>query len=149
MNMDTQALFNNIVRIGSVSSVDTDSRTVRVAFADKSDSKGNPLISAPLKVLQNQPIITIEKWGEEGGEEKKWDFTAEYNTHNMDFGLGESYARKKYNKIKDIVTNEGVIENKKNKEIVTIYPWLPYIGQFVVCLFLPNGESDGFVLGGI
>lgn len=149
MNMDTQALLNNVVRIGSVSSVDADSRTVRVAFADKSGSKGNPLISAPLKVLQNQPLITIEKWGDEDSEKKKWDFTAEYNTHNRELGLGESYVRKNYSTIKDIVTNEVIIENKKNKEIATIYPWLPYIGQFVVCLFLPNGESDGFVLGGI
>ena len=24
---------------------------------------------------------------------------------------------------------------------MTVYPWLPYIGQFVLCLYLPNGES--------
>lgn len=27
--------------------------------------------------------------------------------------------------------------------------WLPHVGQLVLCLYLPNGESDGFVIGGI
>jgi len=27
--------------------------------------------------------------------------------------------------------------------------WLPEVGQLVLCLFLSNGESDGFVLGGL
>ena len=25
--------------------------------------------------------------------------------------------------------------------------WLPIIGQMALCLYLPDGESDGFVLG--
>ncbi len=166
MEMDAKALLNKIVRVGSVSSVDIKSRTVRVAFADKTDGEGNPLISAPLKVIQNQPLITVENWVEEEGSENKWDFTAEYNSHDRSLGLGETYVKKAYSEMKDVITNEkiikyekretipvcaftGVIENKKNKQVVTVYPWLPYIGQFVVCLYLPNGESDGFVLGGI
>ncbi|MCM1055971.1 MAG: hypothetical protein NC394_10680 [Bacteroides sp.] len=44
---------------------------------------------------------------------------------------------------------QGVIEHKKHRQTVTVYPWLPFVGQLVVCLFLPYGESDGFVLGGI
>lgn len=28
-------------------------------------------------------------------------------------------------------------------------PWLPFIGQYVLCIFLPNGDGDGFILGGI
>lgn len=188
MEMDEKAVLNRIVRVGSVSSVDIDSRTVRVVFADKVDGEGNPLISAPLKVLQNQPLITIEKWVEELGNEKKWDYSTEYNSHNRSLGLGESYAKKNYAEMKDIIKNEkiikyekretinenepiqclngdsqicacgapiqqcpihGIIEYKKHRQTVTVYPWLPYIGQFVVCLFVPNGESDGFVLGGI
>ncbi len=157
---------SKIVRIGKVSSVDVDSRTVRVVFPDRQDGNGNPLISGALKVIQNLPLITVEKWVEEEGSENKWDFAAEYNSHNRSLGLGESYVKKGYSEMKDIITNEkiikyekretiptcafeGVIENKKNKQIVTVYPWLPYVGQFVVCLFLPNGEGDGFVLGGI
>lgn len=29
------------------------------------------------------------------------------------------------------------------------YPWMPDIGQWVLCIFVPNGEGDGFILGGI
>lgn len=191
MEMDIKAVLSNVVRVGSVSSVDVDSRIVRVMFADKQDSEGNPLISGPLKVLQNQPLITIEKWVEELGSEEKWSYETEYNSHNRGLGLGESYVKKEYAQMKDVIKNEkiikyekretinengaieclnehpdvcdvpgcgapmqqcpiqGIIEYKKNRQTVTVYPWLPYVGQFVVCLFLPNGESDGFVLGGI
>ena len=75
-------ILKNIVRVGSVSSVNTTTKTARVAFADKQDPQGKPLVSGPLKVVQAQA-------------------------------------------------------------------WLPIVGQFVLCLFLPNGESDGFVIGGI
>ena len=149
MDMNALTVLKNIVRIGCVSSVDIDSRTVRVIFPDKQDKEGKPLISGPLKVLQNQPLITIEKWVEEGGSESKWDFTAEYNSHNRKFGLDETYVQKKYAEMKDVISNEKEIDGKKHKQIVTVYPWLPYIGQFVACLLIPNGEGDGFVLGGI
>lgn len=95
--MDITAL-RNIVRVGTVSSVDVKSRTARVAFHDKQDTAGKPLISGPLKVVQSPPFISI--------------------------GEAEEHT-------------------------LTIRPWLPYVGQFVLCLYLPNGESDGFVIGGI
>ena len=28
-------------------------------------------------------------------------------------------------------------------------PWLPKVGQYVLCLFVFNGDGDGFILGGI
>ena len=73
-------------------------------------------------------------------------------TANWDWG--ESYTKA----APDVITVErdidykcplhGVDETKAHKHVMTVYPWLPYIGQFVLCLYLPNGESDGFVLGG-
>lgn len=27
--------------------------------------------------------------------------------------------------------------------------WMPYIGQWVLCIFKPRGEGDGFIIGGI
>lgn len=27
--------------------------------------------------------------------------------------------------------------------------WLPSKGQYVVCLYLANGEDDGFIIGGL
>ena len=32
---------------------------------------------------------------------------------------------------------------------VTVSPWLPSPGEMVLCVFLPNGDGDGFVIGGI
>lgn len=143
MNIDVEAVIKNLVRVGSVSSVDVHSRTVRVAFADKQDADGNALISGALKVLQNQPLIVVEKSGAQG----KWSFSAHYNSHNRYLGIGESYVNNKYEVLKDVIENE--LESQNDKEKITVYPWLPYVGQFVVCLYLPNGESDGFVIGGI
>lgn len=180
--------YDNIVRVGKVSSVDVNGRMVRVAFEDKLDTEGKPLISGKLKVLQNQPLITVEKWVEELGTENKWDYEAYYNSQGRGLNLGESYVSDSYEDLKDVIKNEkiikyekretinenapiqclngcsqacacgapiqqcpihGVIENKKHRQTVTVYPWLPFVGQLVVCLFLPYGESDGFVLGGI
>ena len=49
-------ILQNLVRIGTVSSVDPDKRTARVIFTDHDN-----LVSGELKVLQNQPLIVIEK----------------------------------------------------------------------------------------
>lgn len=32
---------------------------------------------------------------------------------------------------------------------VIVEPWTPKVGEWVLCLFLPGGEGDGFILGGI
>lgn len=30
-----------------------------------------------------------------------------------------------------------------------VKPWIPKVGQWVLCIFMPDGEGDGFILGGI
>ena len=140
------AVLKEIVRIGTVSWVDPNKRTARVIFHDKDE-----LPSGELKVLQNQPLITVEKWVDGA----KWNYDAKYASIDRELGLGESYTTE----APDVITVEraidykcplhGVDETKSHKHVMTVYPWLPYIGQFVLCLYLPNGESDGFVLGGI
>ncbi len=35
------------------------------------------------------------------------------------------------------------------KIMQTAGTWIPEIDQLVICLYLPMGESDGFVIGGI
>ena len=178
--MSVEATLNNIVRIGTVSSVDVENRLVRVKFADKQDVDGKPLVSATLKVLQNQPLITIEKWAEDFPHGlNKWDYETEYNSHDRKIDIGESYVKNPYESLRDVIKNEKVITHGKefaiagpplpcscgasaapcpmhgetwaqlNKQVVTVYPWLPYVGQLVVCLFLTNGEGQGFVIGGI
>lgn len=32
---------------------------------------------------------------------------------------------------------------------VKVSPWIPAPKDFVLCIFLPNGDGDGFVIGGI
>lgn len=138
--------LKNIVRIGTVSSVDVESRTARVTFTDKGGAE--PLVSSPLQVVQNHPTIVVEKWV----AGTKWEFQAQYATADRKLGLGESYTTG----APDVVTLDtpgGEIvyagEIRPHKEVVTVYPWLPFVGQMVVCLFLPNADSDGFVIGGI
>ena len=138
--------LKEIVRIGTVSSVDKDKRTARVIFHDRSE-----LPSWELKVLQNQPLITVEKWVDGA----KWNYDAKYASIDRELGLGESYTTE----APDVITVEraidykcplhGVDETKSHKHVITVYPWLPYIGQLVLCLYMPNGDGDGYVLGGI
>ncbi len=78
MDINLNAIFNNIVRIGKISSVDSGTNSARVIFADKQDENGNPLISGALKILNDQSVSASDN---------------------------------------------------------------------VLCLFLPNGKGDGFILG--
>jgi len=142
-------ILKNLVRLGTVSSVNVEERTARVIFKDK-----NQLVSGELKVLANQPLITIEKWVD--GE--KWNYSAQYSSADRSLGLGESYVKVAPD-APDVITVDkkidykcplhGIDETKYHKHVTKVYPWLPYVGQFVLCLYLANGESDGFVLGGI
>ena len=175
------ATLNNLIRVGHVSDVDVENRNARVTFNDLLDENGSPLVSAWLKVLDNRPLITHEKWIMEVGSENKYEYEAYYHSHPRPLGLGESYVttapapdifknRKivKYEKRETIDENapipitenccggigevcplHGVIEHKLQHQKTTVYPWLPYVGQFVLCVYLPNGEHDGFVMGGI
>ncbi len=42
----------------------------------------------------------------------------------------------------------GFAEFASHSHEVIISPWLPFVGDYVVCLYLGNG-GDGFVIGGI
>lgn len=46
----------------------------------------------------------------------------------------------------EIELESGTCEGKF-KAVVS--PWKPTVGQWVVCLFKPDGDGDGFILGGI
>ena len=114
------------VRIGRVSSVDVENRTARVIIEDKVETENGAT----------------------------WNFEAHYASADRKLGLGEDYTKSAPDIIKLDRSIDykcplhGVDETKSHEHEVKVYPWLPYEGQFVLCLYLPNGESDGFVLGG-
>ena len=79
------AVLKEIVRVGTVSSVDAEQRTAKVIIYDKIKE----FVSGPLKVLQNQPLITVEKWV----DGTKWEYDAKYASVDRSLGLGESYTK--------------------------------------------------------
>ncbi len=38
---------------------------------------------------------------------------------------------------------------EKHSHAVTISPWLPDVGDCVLCLYLPKENGDGFIIGGL
>lgn len=138
-------ILKNIVRIGEVSSVDLENRTARVKFTDK-----NNLVSGPLKIIKNRAALTIEK--EVDGE--KWDLTKEYSEAEEP-GVIALEKTIQYEKKESILestgscTYTGVIDEKTHKHIVKVHSWVPHIGELVLCIYMPNGGSDGFVIGAI
>lgn len=125
----------NIVRVGIVSSVNKEKMTARVKIPDQG------FVSGDLCIIKNTPLIVVIN--KDNGQE--WDYKAEYMGYDRELGLGESY-KKKYPD--EIVTNiETDYESKE--QTVRVYPWIPYIGQWVLCIFKPHGDGDGFILGGI
>lgn len=151
-------ILQNLVRIGTVSSVDPDKRTARVIFTDHDN-----LVSGELKVLQNQPLIVIEKEVDGG----KWSSVAKYASADRGLSGGTVIYTKaapdeitltkaiEYSKVNAIsepgstCDKTGVLETKNHKHKMTVYPWLPYVGQLVLCIYLPIFNGDGFILGAI
>ena len=145
--------LNNIVKIGTVSTVNAEARTARVTFYDRYE-----LVSAELKVVSSQPVVTVEQTV----DGQKWEYKAQYASAPRDLGLGESYTKSvpdqielkkkiEYKKVETLgdCARAGKIEEKTHEYKIKVHPWLPYVGQLVLCVFLATGEGDGFVIGGI
>lgn len=178
MDLRELASLKNLVRVGAVSSVDVKKRTARVIYFDKQDVNGKPLISGTLKVIQNQPLIAFKKWDEDNSIEGETpdeikeiiitegsnpNYEGIYHSVNRGLGIGEKYAKGELADIRQYETEPGdfntleiyttsepdYIKENEEKILIKVYPWLPYIGQLVVCVYLPKGECDGFILGGL
>lgn len=130
--------LQELIKIGKVSSVNVKNRTARIIFEDKEE-----MVSAELPVLVNHPLITIKKIID--GD--NWSGTGEYNSVPRNF---ENATYKK--ELPDTITLLKEItyetETKIHELKVEIHPWLPYVEQMVVAVFLPIGAGDGFIIGG-
>jgi len=54
--INSESALYNLVRVGTVSSVDLTSLTARVIYMDKQDVEGTPLTSGPLKILNQDSL---------------------------------------------------------------------------------------------
>lgn len=45
------------------------------------------------------------------------------------------------------IQDQGTITD--DLKIVQNIPWIPVVGQWVLCIFKPGGDGDGFIIGGI
>ena len=43
----------------------------------------------------------------------------------------------------------GYPQFESHKHDLIVKPWLPQKGEFVLCLYIPRDDGDGFVIGGI
>lgn len=97
--------LKNILRKGTVHSVDRTAMTARVKFGDKGG-----IISGDLHIIY-QPRYIVPSSGASSGN----------RTETAD---GHSHAA--------YLTN-----------------WVPEIGSMVLCIMTPDGDGEGFILGGV
>lgn len=48
-----------------------------------------------------------------------------------------------------IVENQPTIEIEDIENKVIVKPWTPKVDDWVLCIFKPDGDGDGFIVGGI
>lgn len=148
--------IKDCIAFGIVSSVNAEKMTARVEIADQE------IVSADLKILQNTPLITVINT--DGGVPWKHQFT--YVQHDKrEMKLEDDYRKafpailQKENYKKEYTGRETFKKeypdyletwnDKGQKQEIRVFPWIPYIGQYVLCLFIPGGDGDGFILGGV
>jgi phage baseplate assembly protein gpV len=95
--------LKQLIRTGTVHSVDKEKLIARVKFDDK-----NGMISGELQILYRPSTVITD--------------------------------------LTELTFNGEV---KSHKHEVKVEPWTPAIGDMVVCLYKPDGDGDGFILGGI
>ena len=114
--------LKDIVRIGKVSSINETAMTARVKFEEMGIVSGN------LKIVSNTPEVTLEKQASED------------NGASLLSDSGES-EEGGVTQIIQIIQCPGCT--------IKVEPWKPKIGQWVLCLLIPKGDGDGFIIGGI
>lgn len=101
--------MGKIVRIGTVHSVNSGKRKVRVYFEEED------IMSGWLKVIKSPPFIIP----------------------SADESLGVTNG------------NDETDTASLHRHSLNIIPWFPKIGDTVLCLYNPEFNSDGYVIGGL
>ncbi len=47
------------------------------------------------------------------------------------------------------IQDQGIVTGDLKIVQNNVEPWIPKVGQWVLCIFKPDGEGDGFIIGGI
>lgn len=122
------------VRVGVVSSVDVKKRTARVIFGDKAN-----MVSGELVVLRNSPLITAAITTGGAAWTMKHTYSGTNSSGNGSVGVSKSSP----------ITIRGELPPKEHSAAVSVYDWLPRIGQTVLCIMVRSGDGDGFIIGGV
>lgn len=123
--------LQDIVRIGIVSSVNKEKMTARVKIEEQG------IVTGDLRIVQNTPFMVME-WKDAG---VNWNYEADYAQYDRKLGIGDRYREEYPDTLR--------VQKGTSDRIIKVYPWIPYIGQWALCIFKPDGEGDGFILGGI
>ena len=107
--------LKNMVRLGTVMSVDKDKMTARVKFKDKGG-----IMSSPLHILK-RPVYVIPAM-ESGKEGQTAETELRYDVEN-------------------------VTKKEKHFHEAYITPWVPSVGDMVLCIMMADGDGDGFIVG--
>ena len=49
----------------------------------------------------------------------------------------------------DLSVLKNIVRTGRVSHAVKIAPWFPSPGDYVLCLYIPTDDGDGFVIGGI
>lgn len=99
---DTNEL-KNMIRKGTVQSVNAESMKARVKFGDKGG-----IVSGELYILTRHRSVVPKEWDTAGN-----------------------------------ITNE--VAGHSHKAYIT--EWIPEVGDFVLCLMIPEGDGEGYIVG--
>lgn len=107
--------LKNIIRIGTVQSVNAERMTARVKFEDKGGITSGDLhiIKRPVHVLPAPQSGTAGKTGE----------------------------------VKQEYDCDGEKTEASHSHEAFVSEWIPNVNTMVLCVMLPDGDGDGFIIG--
>lgn len=124
---DAENILANLVRIGTVSSIDSGKRRVRVIFKDRN------MVSGWLYVLQHHSAgVSVKSAG----------------GHDHDVSVGGTTSLNEGHQ-HSVSADGSTAAYDAHAHSANVTYWMPSVNDVVLCLYLPVDNADGFVLGAI